>query len=96
MAGRLRRQLVVTASGCWEWQGAVMTSGYGHIRLEGRYRVTHRVAMWVWRDFDLDSPLLVCHHCDNPLCFNPDHLFVGTYRDNTADMIRKGRALWQK
>jgi hypothetical protein len=52
----------------------------------------HRVAAHLWLDFDLDSPLCVLHRCDVPRCFNPEHLFVGTQKDNTNDMIVKGRA----
>jgi hypothetical protein len=50
-----------------------------------------RVAAAVYLGFDLQDELLICHHCDNPLCFNPEHLFPGTSLDNNRDMAGKGR-----
>jgi hypothetical protein len=55
-----------------------------------RWRV-HRLAAVIWLGFDDDSSLLVCHHCDNPSCFNPAHLFIGTSLDNAIDKIAKNR-----
>jgi hypothetical protein len=52
---------------------------------------THRISAIIWLNYDLNSNLCVCHKCDNPLCFNPDHLFIGTRQDNIADMYEKGR-----
>ncbi len=76
---------------CWEWTGTRQTQGYGKIINEyGQLETTHRVA---WRLFRSPIPkgMLICHHCDNPPCVNPDHLFVGTHHDNMADCMAKGR-----
>ena len=78
---------------CWIWKGAwVRRWGYGMVRRDGRARLVHR---WAWRlKYGKHPPadMLVCHHCDTPLCVNHKHLFLGTAKDNSDDMIRKGRA----
>ena len=85
------------SNGCWNWTGATFTNGYGRVMLGSRRdgnRKTvsvHRLAMHMWRGFDLSSPLFVCHQCDNKRCFNPEHLFIGTAADNTLDYITKGK-----
>ncbi len=74
---------------CWPWRGAIGARGYGSIRCFGRSVAAHRVA---WFLANSEWPrLFVCHHCDNRRCINPAHLFVGTAKDNTQDMLRKGR-----
>jgi hypothetical protein len=78
--------------GCWQWTGTTASNGYGIIRVKGKQQGAHRVSMMLYRSFDLESPLFVCHHCDNPGCVNPDHLFIGTALDNQRDRIRKGRS----
>jgi len=78
---------------CWEWQGATDKDGYGRIGRGGRgapNNPAHRVAFEISRG-PIPYGLLVCHHCDNPPCCNPAHLFLGTHQDNQADKVAKGR-----
>lgn len=80
---------VLKGDGCWEWQGARTPKGYGLIRLDGGLVYAHRVS-WLLAKGD-PGELHVLHHCDNPCCVRPDHLFTGTRADNMQDMVRKGR-----
>lgn len=78
--------------GCWVWQGARSKKGKGHgvIGADGGLKLTHRVA-WELAYGPIPKGLFVCHHCDNPPCVRPDHLFLGTNQDNIRDASRKGR-----
>lgn len=81
-----------TERGCIEWPGPRNGAGYGIVGsgrgVQGR---AHRLAWAVTNGMTSPGDLCVCHRCDNPACFNPAHLFVGTKRDNTRDMMAKGR-----
>ena len=74
---------------CWIWQGAKLTDGYGMISLDYKTKRVHRVAYEYFVGPIGDK--VVCHKCDNPLCINPKHLFLGTQLDNIKDMVSKGR-----
>ena len=75
---------------CWIWTGAKDGKGYGRLWHEGKLQQAHRVA-WQIENGPIPNSLLACHHCDNPPCVRPDHLFLGTVKDNAEDMVSKGR-----
>ena len=82
---------------CWEWTASRNRSGYGQFKLfdhgDGKQKVVeaHRLA-WELARGPIPDGLCVCHHCDNPGCVRPDHLFLGTHKDNAQDKHKKGRA----
>lgn len=76
---------------CWEWQAGRDKDGYGTFWFGTANKRAHRMALFLYRSVPLKNGLLACHHCDNPPCVNPDHLFVGTITDNNIDMTIKER-----
>lgn len=76
-------------NGCREWAGGRNTFGYGIVASNGRPRA-HRLA-WELTFGPIPEGLFVCHHCDNPPCCEPLHLFLGTQKDNVQDAVAKGR-----
>jgi hypothetical protein len=81
---------------CWPWIGGCTDkNGYGQMRFRGKNELTHRIA-YILTHGSIPDGLFACHHCDNPPCCNPHHLFEGTALDNMRDAISKGRLWWQK
>ena len=84
-----------TYQGCWEWTGGLRNSSdkwcqYGAVRINGKTKLVHRVA---YEEIygPIPEGMNVCHSCDNTLCWRPDHLFLGSSKENTHDAVKKGR-----
>jgi len=86
---------VERTSGCWNWKGyyskAKDRPWRAYFWLDGKMRSAPRLA-WTLANGPIPEDMLVCHRCDNPPCTNPDHLFLGTCKDNATDRQKKGRS----
>jgi hypothetical protein len=80
---RFLKKIKISNNDCWEWQAQIDQGGYGKFQSGFAHR-------WSYRYYKGDpTGLLVCHSCDNRKCVNPNHLWLGTHRDNMNDMVKK-------
>src|SRR3954464_11133327 len=88
IVNRFWSKVKILPSGCWEWQAAHVR--YGSVWINPPCYLPHRVAYKIYYCVDPEE-LKVCHSCDNTICCNPFHLWLGTQRENCIDMSQKGR-----
>ena len=82
---------LIPESGCWLWSKACeKKNGYGVISVKNKQERAHRTSFVAYIG-PIPNGMLVCHHCDTPACVNPNHLFIGTFKDNNQDSILKKR-----
>lgn len=76
---------------CWVWKGHIhKNNGYGGFKFEGKCQGAHRVS-WIIHNGAIPDRMFILHKCDNKICVNPNHLFIGTQKDNIEDKCKKGR-----
>ena len=90
LADRMQKYSELQKSGCIYWTGTIESTGYGSVRFQGKRLKAHRAA-WIACYGDIPNGILVLHKCDNKCCINPEHLWLGSQKDNMRDMIQKGR-----
>lgn len=81
---------VSIVNGCWMWTSIIKRDGYGQIWFDGKPQRAHRVSYLMYKG-EVPSGKMVLHSCDNKSCVNPDHLYLGDAKQNTADAFDRKR-----
>lgn len=87
---RIKEKCDVLLNGCWKWNSTTGADGYGLLWFNGSYTRAHRTSLYVFNGVN-PTGAFVLHSCDEPLCVNPEHLRVGTHKENMKDMVERGR-----
>ena len=90
--GRFQSKWVEADTGCWEWQAYIAPEGYGQFMIDPKSRQigAHRAA-WLLFCGEIPEGKMVLHKCDNKICVNPDHLYIGDAKKNAKDAVERGR-----
>jgi hypothetical protein len=81
---------------CWPWTGVATSHGYGVMVINGKRTIATRYSWSLANDRPWPAGRIACHHCDNPICVNPRHIYAGTHSDNSTDSVVRGRTSGQK
>ena len=88
LKGVLESNKIIDRNGCWNWSRG-KTNGYGILYFNGKPEGVHRLSAKEFLKFKLSSKKMVLHRCDNPSCFNPNHLYIGNQEDDMRDRFKR-------